>query len=216
MIRNKKHKDFGRFYRIWKGIRSRCGKHKNYENVELCEEWEDFHGFYKDMYVEYINHVKKYGEIETEIDRVDFKGNYSKYNCRWVTNREQAENRSYNRNYSYKGKTQSMAAWATELGINYDMLRGRLLRKNPPMTFKEAVTTPKLKEKRVVEQYSLPGMKLIRVWNSIKEASLATKTLETGILRCAQGKHAHSGGYYWKYVNKMELKRDIELINSIK
>ena len=39
-----------------------------------------------------INHVDKYGEKNTSLDRIDPESNYTKDNCRWATNSEQRKN----------------------------------------------------------------------------------------------------------------------------
>lgn len=51
------------------------------------------------------------------IDRIDANGNYEPRNCRWVSRQVQSENRNSVRNLTWSGKTQSIAAWARELGV---------------------------------------------------------------------------------------------------
>ena len=53
----------------------------------------------------------------------------------------------------------------------------------------------KIKEKRVV-QLNLEG-KLIKIWNSISEASKHLVILQTSISMCCSGKYKTSGGFKW-------------------
>jgi hypothetical protein len=57
------------------------------------------------MYKSYQDHVCKYGEVNTTIDRIDGKKGYSKGNCRWATCQQQAINRRpRNSNNLFKNK----------------------------------------------------------------------------------------------------------------
>lgn len=126
--RNYKHgKRHTRLYTIWSGMRRRCyevtnPKYKDYggRGIVVCEEWkDDFNNFY----LWSMSHGYK---DNLTIDRIDVNGNYEPSNCRWATNKEQANNRRSNKLYSYKGKTQNISQWANEFKIPYHKLHERL------------------------------------------------------------------------------------------
>src|SRR3990167_9022985 len=214
MIGNKKHKEFGRFYSIWKGMKTRCNNTSNHayksygaRGIKVCDEWGNetngFLNFYKDMYKRYVDHCSTYGEKSTSIDRIDGTKGYIKENCRWATPSIQRENtnRWINKFY-YKGETKSLFAWSRDLGINYDVLRSRILRRGKRLTFDEAIRIPTRPRIRSIVQYEAPGMKIVKRWASIKEASKELGIYDSGITRCAQGKASQAGGFFWCYDSK--------------
>lgn len=80
-----------RTYRTWASMWQRCTNPNvhNFEDyggrgIEVCEHWIDFGNFLQDM------GIKPEG---LQIDRIDNNGNYCKDNCRWVTAKENANNR---------------------------------------------------------------------------------------------------------------------------
>lgn len=114
-------------YRAWDGMRDRCrnpnATHYAYyggRGIRVCERWMDsFANFLADM-----------GEapVGTSIDRIDSNGHYEPGNCRWSTPKEQARNRSNNRPITFKGRTQTLAAWGEELGLSVQTLSWRIKR----------------------------------------------------------------------------------------
>lgn len=123
-----------RFYNIWKGIQGRCYCKSNkafygYGSNGIGSDWKnDFLRFKEDMYESYIEHVLKFGEQNTSIDRIDNNRNYSKENCRWATLLEQANNKGNTTYLTVNGVKKSVRTWSREKKIKYETLRARIAR----------------------------------------------------------------------------------------
>lgn len=124
-------------YRIWIAMVQRCENPNanGYDRyggagVTVCEEWKDFETFLKDM----GHRPKGYS-----IDRIDNSKGYSKGNCRWATTAQQNNNRRVNRNVTINGETKTIAEWAKEYGVTWQVMKGRIQRGWSEV---EAVSTP--------------------------------------------------------------------------
>ncbi len=116
-----------RVYKIWEAMKRRCQNinstaYKDYggRGIYVCERWQDFQGFYRDM-----------GEPPTQkhtLERIDNNGSYTPENCRWATAQEQSLNKRNNILITMDGRTMSLSQWARYLGIKRQTLRARLNR----------------------------------------------------------------------------------------
>lgn len=85
-----------RYMEILKRIKSH--EHYKKNNIKMCKEWEDdFMKFYEWS-------IKNGFDEKLTIDRIDNKKGYSPDNCRWVTSKEQANNRTSNKFVFYNGE----------------------------------------------------------------------------------------------------------------
>lgn len=113
-----------RAYNTWSAMRSRCRNKNNKayhhyggRGIKVCEEWENsFVSFLGDM-----------GEPpkDMQIDRIDTNGDYSQRNCRWVTSKENNENRKDTVYMTLFGITRKRVEWARRLGIDRGLLKNR-------------------------------------------------------------------------------------------
>lgn len=116
-----------RIYIIWRAMRQRCNNphtinYKNYggKGVRVCDEWNnDFMSFY--------NWSVENGYNDTlTIDRINASGNYEPSNCRWITQKEQQNNRTNNHRILFNGELHTMAEWSDITGIKKATIGARL------------------------------------------------------------------------------------------
>ena len=120
-----KHKGSkSRLYSIWSNMKTRCynsnsPKYKAYgaRGVTICDEWRYSYPNFQEWAVS-----TGYSEDLT-IDRINVNGNYEPSNCRWLSIKQQENNRTNNRLITYKGETKTMSEWAEYLGISYNCLQ---------------------------------------------------------------------------------------------
>lgn len=121
-----------RLYSIWHTIKQRCHypKHISYSQygergIVVCEEW-------RNSYEAFRNWALSNGYDESaprgkcSIDRIDVNGNYCPENCRWISYKEQANNKRTNRLITFGKKTNTLSEWSEITGIKYSTISERL------------------------------------------------------------------------------------------
>ncbi len=128
-----------REYRIWSNMITRCTNENapqyglyGARGIRVCARWqESFESFFSDMGLA--------PTIKHSIDRIDGTAGYEPGNCRWATPREQAQNQSTNRKYSWKGEMLCVQEIARRVGIPRERITGRL---NAGWSIEEAIAEP--------------------------------------------------------------------------
>lgn len=118
-------KKFPREYNSWRGMRNRCNNpnasgyhHYGGKGIKICIRWRvSFKAFLEDM-----GRRPK----DKTIDRIDNDGNYTKDNCQWATDEEQALNCSKTKLLLYKGKVYSVPKLAKIFNISDRTMRRRI------------------------------------------------------------------------------------------
>ena len=129
-----KHGGYGtRLYRLYRSMWARCyyKKADDYyryggRGIKLCDEWNGEHGFENFRAWAYANGYDEkapYGQCT--IDRINPDGNYSPENCRWISMKEQGNNRKNTIFITANGETHSISEWADITGINFHTLSSR-------------------------------------------------------------------------------------------
>lgn len=114
-------------YGVWCAMKSRCSNpnatyfcHYGGRGIQVCREWEqDFQAFsdwaFANGYREGVS-----------IDRIDNDKGYSPDNCKWVSVKEQSENRRSNLNVTFRGETKTLSQWCNDLGLDYKKIHSRI------------------------------------------------------------------------------------------
>ena len=128
-----------RLRKIWMSMHERCEyeKHPQYHNyggrcISVCKEWSEYIPFAKWAF-------RNGYEDNLTIDRINPNGNYEPSNCRWVTMKEQQNNKRSNRIIQYQGRKYTLTELAEKSGIKKTTLKERL---NSGWSVEDAVNRP--------------------------------------------------------------------------
>ena len=118
-------------YKKYTLAKARCNHVKNdsyprYWGRWIKMEWLDFKSFWKDMWKGYNEHVERYWNHETTLDRIDVNGNYCVGNCRWATWAEQNNNRSTNHFIEYLWEKLTISNMAKKYWLSKWLLSDRI------------------------------------------------------------------------------------------
>ena len=130
---NTKHKGrYTRLYIVWCNMKGRCynPNNKRYANygargITVCEEWRENFGAFKE-WAEKNGYKVDAKRGENTIDRINNDKDYCPENCRWVSNKQQANNKSTNIFITYKSRTKTIAEWSEEIGLKPDTIKNRI------------------------------------------------------------------------------------------
>ena len=127
-----KDKYLKRFRKIYSCMRYRTtnpksDKYNFYGGRGISSDYyADFIVFYKELFESYKNHVDKYGENETTLDRIDPNGNYEKGNVRWATRAQQANNTRSNVFFKINNDTKTLSEWCKFYNKDYALVINRV------------------------------------------------------------------------------------------
>jgi len=116
-------------YKVWCGIKRRCynKKEKNYKHygargVKISQYWLN-------SYETFLSDMGRKPSPKHSIERIDVNGDYCKENCKWVTIKEQQNNRRNNVHFILNGERLTKSQVADELNLSYSFVANRIKRK---------------------------------------------------------------------------------------
>lgn len=112
-----------RIYRIHRNMINRC-YNPNFtmyycygaRGISVCDEWKNKETGFQNFY-EWA--IRNGYTDELSIDRIDVEKGYCPENCRWITLKEQANNKRNTKRVKVNGEVDTVANWSRRLGISY-------------------------------------------------------------------------------------------------
>lgn len=117
-----------KLYNVFKGMKSRTRyggkKSRSYvENgIKICDKWINDPSLFIDWSL--ANGYKE----GLQIDRIDNNKGYSPENCRWVTAKENCQNRSSTKLITVFGEVNTIAYFSEKYGVKHHTIATRLSR----------------------------------------------------------------------------------------
>lgn len=131
--RNAKGYTNERLYERYRNILRRVNDPNRYIGITICDEWKNDYLAFKEWA---INNGYK---DDLTIDRIDNNKGYAPDNCRWVTLKKQANNRTNNHIIKYNGKEYTISELADYIKLPYNAVLQRI---NNNWNIEDIVKTP--------------------------------------------------------------------------
>jgi hypothetical protein len=146
-----------RLYDIWRLMKRRCLNKCYYDckdyggrGIRICSDWNNF-----EIFREWA--LQNGYKVGLEIDRIDVNGNYCPENCRWVNDREQANNRRNNLFFEMDGIIYTLTEWARVYEINEGTV-ARRLKLGWKIEDALKIKVDKRKGQKQIKKYSINGI----------------------------------------------------------
>ncbi len=115
-------------WNVWQSMLQRCNNinNKDYPNygdrgIKVCEDWKEYINFYN------WSMKNGYGD-SVSIDRIDVNKSYEPSNCRWVTIKEQQNNKRNTIYVEYNNKEYTLSDLSEITDIKRETLEMRYIR----------------------------------------------------------------------------------------
>ena len=106
--------EIARLFNVWKGMHRRCYNSESHSfphyggrGIYIADSWHDFDTF---CHWSLANGSAK----GLEIDRIDVNGPYSPDNCRWITKKQNLNNRRDTKYFTVWGETKTISEWVDD------------------------------------------------------------------------------------------------------
>jgi hypothetical protein len=128
-------------YRLWQNMLDRCRNPNNPGFHNYGGRGISVHPAWAQSFPVFLAAIGPRPSPQHSLDRKDNNKGYVPGNVRWATRKEQAHNMRKNRLLTFGGRTQTLTAWAEEIGLVPSTLQYRL--KQGGMTVERALSTPR-------------------------------------------------------------------------
>lgn len=120
-----------RIWGKWRGMIRRCENpnHHQYKNyggrgIKVCDEWHSLEKFAEWAFSKGFDDSK--GRYDCTLDRIDVNGDYCPENCRWISTKENCNNKTNNLWLEYNGERHTLQEWSDITGVKRSTIKYRI------------------------------------------------------------------------------------------